>query len=168
MFNSGDVLGPGGGGFDPAPKTALVFKRGGDGVRGDVVALDLPNNDAAVSNNTIGGEASGFRNVVVPTASDYRWGQLAVLRENIADDKQGQVVYEGECWAYVTKASGNIAKGDPLYASVASGVGVLTADAVAGSKIVARAVDPATAPSTKQLKRVAFSGVYALGVHYAS
>jgi hypothetical protein len=132
------------------------------------VALDLPNADGDVSDNSIGGANSGFRNVVVPTASDYRWGQLAVLAQNIGNNNQGRVIYEGECLAYVTKASGNIAKGDPLYASVASGVGVLTADAVAGSKIVGRILEAATAPSTKQLKRVAFSGVYALGVHYAS
>lgn len=168
MFNSGDVLGPGGGGFDPAPKTALVTKRGGDGVVGDLVALDLPNNDADVSDNTVGGAASGFRNVVVPTASDYRWGQVAVLAENIGDNRSGRVVFEGECQAYVIKASGNIAKGDPLYASVTSGVGVLTADAVAGSKIVARSLEDKTGPSTKTLCRVAFSGVHALGVHYAS
>lgn len=168
MFNFGDVLGPGGGGLDPSPKTALITKRGGDGVRGDLVALDLPNNDDDVSNNRIGDANSGLRNVVVPTSSDYRWGQLAVLKDNISDNKTGTGIFEGECWAYVTKASGNISKGDPLYATVVSGVGVLTADATVGSKIVARAIEGATAPSTKQLKRVAFSGVHALGVHYAS
>lgn len=163
MFNSGDVLGPGGGGFDPAPKTARVFKRGGDGVKGDLVALDLSNTLAGgeITNNTVGDEASGFRNVIAPVSDDLNHGCLAVLLENISDDKQGDVVWEGECYAYVQKNSGNIAKGDPLYASTN---GYLDADGAAGNKVVAIALEAKTAPSTKVLCRVGFSGVHALGV----
>lgn len=163
MFNFGDVLGPGGGGLNPAPKTALVTKRGGDGSKGDLVALDLSNAVAGgeVTNNKVGDEKSGLRNVIAPVSDDLNHGVLAVLVENISDDKPGRAVFEGECYAYVQKNSGNIAKGDPLYASTN---GYLDADGVAGNKVVAIALEAKTGPSTAVLCRVGFSGVYALGV----
>jgi len=164
MFMGNATLQPPGGGLDVQPYRVLVRKRGGDGSRGDLVAFDIPNADVAVGSNSIGKENSGLQNVLAPTAADGQYGQLAVLTEAISDDDQGMAVYSGEVKAYVQKGTGDIAAGDPLYVNTA---GYLDADGVAGQKVVARSAVAVTAPATKTLARVLFSGINSLGTKHS-
>ncbi len=139
-------------GFAPWNIDARCYARGGAFTAGQVGQLDLANTDEAVTNNKVGDPASGWANIVVPTATGIKAYPLAVALEAIADDAAGQWRAEGIVYAYVVKASGNIAKGEALYA--VSGQRYLTADGSAGVRVQATAEEGATAPTTPTLIRV--------------
>lgn len=129
-------------------KTRLI-PRGGAAVRGEVFQLDLGRGDAATTNDTFGGTASSFTNVVAVTTAGSKAFPLAIADENIADDNAGWFIRRGMVKGVtVTKASGNVAIGDPLYPVAGH---ALSADAVAGVAPVAIARQALTAPGASGL-----------------
>lgn len=131
---------------------ARCTARGGAFLRGQIGQLDLAKSDPDVTNNKVGDPASGYANIVTVTAAGAKAFPKAVALEDIADDQKGQWRMEGECYAYVIKASGNIATGDALFG--VSGQKYLTADGTAGVRGEATALEDATAPTTPTLIKV--------------
>lgn len=155
------ILQPPNGGLDPSPRKCLVTVQEANRTIGELVALDLSQADAAVDNLSYGASDSGLSNVRTVDTADLAYGTLGIMIEDVTDGQQGEMVYRGRVRAKVVKASGNIAVGDPLYVGTS---GALTADAPAsGSKIVGRAAEAVTGPSTATLAWVLFEGVYPLG-----
>lgn len=126
---------------------------------GDVGAFDIANNNAAVTNNNSGDASSGLANVVSPTAGDIVCGVLCVWLQNVTTGQRGKVLIEGETDGYLIKASGNLAAGDPLVATTAKN---LSSDHSAGDRVIAICKTALTAPSTRTLGRVFFSGIRGL------
>lgn len=140
-----------------------VVKRGGAGVVGDVVMFDMAQSDSAVTSNQAGKPEGGVASVIKPVDSngELKFAQFAILLEAAADDGEALAQYGGRCKAYVIKASGNIAAGDPLGVDTN---GNLTADTASGDKIVARAAEDVTAPASRTLADVLFDGIGLIGV----
>lgn len=153
-------------GFDTGTDKRRVIVRGGNKVRGDVVQHDLAMSDAATTNNRVADPNSGLVNVITPESGQLAHGLFCVLESDINDDQKGYALYSGFCTAYCIKASGDISPGDPLTVDTA---GNLTADGSLGHKIVAvyAPLDGSTltAPSTRTLARVQFSGINPIGAH---
>ena len=153
-------------GYDCPLVRRRVIVRGGNKVLGDVVQLDLALTDAATTTNTVAATTSGFVNVVTPASAMLPHGLFGVLEENTNDDQKGYAVFEGFCFAYLIKSSGNIAPGDALCVTTA---GTLSPDGALGRKYVAFycPLDGSTlsSPSTRTLARVWFSGLNGIGTH---
>ncbi len=139
-----------------------VVARGGNRAVGYVGMFDLANSDAAVTSNKSGVETSGLASIVAPvdTGTELKFGLFCVCAEAISDDQVGNAVYKGRVKALCKVASGNITPGMPL--TVATD-GTLTADVVAGDKVVGIALETITTPTSGTLCDVLFDGMYGAG-----
>lgn len=126
---------------------------------GACFSLDLPNTYA--TSNIIGSRTSGFSTAVLPTAGSVKYGIVGITSETIALNGTGNAVTEGIVNALVTKLSGDITPGEPLYA--VTGSTALSADGNVGDRVVAMSTETVTAPSAPTLAQVFFSGVTGLG-----
>ena len=144
-------------GFDVAPRPVGVIVRGGNGTAGDIYQFDIGNTDASVVHNVAGQPDSGYVSVVDPNAAGVAGGAiLCVLMQDISDDESGLAWIEGIVdSAFVIKASGNIAVGDPLVATTSKNLDGTSAQ---GERYVALALEAKTSPSTRVLAKVWFKG----------
>lgn len=153
-------------GIDGPADRRRVIVRGGNRSKGDCLQFDLAQTDAATTNANVADPASSLVNVVTPATAMLAYGCFGMLLESTLDDQKGYVCIEGFCDAYCIKASGDINPGDPL---VVDTNGNLSADGTLGYKIVAYYApldgSAMSAPSTRTIGRVYFSGVNPIGAH---
>jgi hypothetical protein len=98
--------------FAAAP-TPVMNRTGGTRTKGDIVALDLLNTEAATPPAQLGN--------AVPVAAGNIDGFLAVvLSESTADDEEMKVCVAGPCQAKVDGGTLDVGYGDKLIASAAS------------------------------------------------
>ena len=164
---------PIGEGLCPANWDVYVTKRGGAAAKGDVVMFDLANADTATTNNTLGGLASGWKNVIEPTTALEEKGIFAVALEAIADDAEGWVRVYGIVDAFChTEDTQDLAAGELMYLDVSVEVNALTADLPASTdnnKYLAISLEAQTTdPTTPTLYSVWFNGVDGFGHHYTA
>jgi hypothetical protein len=145
-------------GIGPGKYDARVFARGQAFALGDVVQFDLAQSDDATTNSIVGDPASGFANVILPTANGAAGRSvLAVCLEAIALGQKGRVRVRGQC---PVMCAGAVTVGDDLCA--ASGAEELSTSAGAGDRYIARAVET-VAGSSRRLVLCDFDGVYGFG-----
>lgn len=162
MSKSGSVANPPFG-FAPDYKTCIGIPRGAAATKGQIWQFDLGASDADVDTFSVGRQSGVFANLIASAAAGVESGIFAVALEDIAENKPGQWCLSGICDALVQKNSGNIAAGDVLVSTAAQTY--LDADATAGARHLAKALEAATGPSTAQLKKVWFDGLDGFGVH---
>ncbi len=144
-------------GFDVTPKAFNVVVRGGDGSQGDVYQFDMGLTDASVLNNVPGERDGGYVSVVPPNAAGVAGGAImCVLMQDISDDETGIAWTVGIIpSAFVIKASGNIAIGNPLVATTSKNLDGVTAQ---GERYIALALEAQTTPTSRTLSKVWFNG----------
>lgn len=133
-------------------------------LRGQVGQFDLGNTDTDVTNDIPGDAASGFANLISPTTGANLCCIAGVFLEDTADNLKGFVVYSGDCYVYVTKASGDIAKNEALGMVAGQKYLAAAADLSAGDRLVAQALEAVTAPTTPTLCLCRVNLVNGLGV----
>jgi len=152
-------------GMECREHTVQVINRTGSTLsKGDVVMFDIKLSSTEATSNSPGKDSSGLANVVAPSdaAADFKFAQFAVITsDTIADNASGTAAVRGQVDAFVIKASGSIAAGDPLGVDANKN---LTADITSGDKIVGRAAVAATTPATRTRVSCLFEGIFALGV----
>lgn len=157
---------------------AVCFLRGGNGTKGDIMALDTTDLDAGTTAQTTtaaaeanrGGESWIFGNLIVPVTATLppvlaggvsQLTFFGVLMENALDDTRVRVRFAGFVQALCATAT---LAGDAMVA--ANGVRSLTKTVTAGNKILA--VAESTDAATAVLKPVLFNGIFGFGQGYAS
>ena len=167
-------------GFSPNQRYAPVKNLTGQAIaRGQLCALDIAGVEAEVANSGEGGLAylnpesatnrgSRYGAVTAPTASPgptASWNQdhgiFIIALEPAADNAYFKACISGEVHALVQKNSGNVAEGDPFVAAL--NAMNLVADTATGQKILAKALENVTGPSTAALCLVLFDGLYGYG-----
>lgn len=149
-----------------------MFIRAGAGLRGDCYMQDFRKGDAATTTSgatSLGLSTSTWRNLIPPTAVGIAVGGTtltnvggggaawAVLEAPGADDTEVPVVFDGHCTAFVIDATASIAVGDGL--SPDTNKNLSGSSQTASTRIVARAEEAATTPTTRALKEVCLSGL---------
>lgn len=135
---------------------------------GDLVLLDLENDDGDVDDNTVpGDDSSGFRNAVDPVATAESHGIFAIALEDAAVDTKFKARLFGIVDASVHKATaGALAPGDPLTADAGVEVNSLEIDAPAATenrKILAIGLTTVADATTPSVVSVLFNGVTGFG-----
>lgn len=102
---------------------------------GDVVQVDLAASAAESTNFKVGDANSALGNVVAVSAIGARCYPIAIALEPTADNATGNFLLRGVTNTTARQGSGDIPIGTPLTAEAADLE--LTADAVAGARIVA-------------------------------
>lgn len=144
------------------PIIVEAYNRTGSAVvAGDVVQFDLNQVNSEVTSIDEGVAASIFANFLIPVATASGVGIGAgsiygVVQGSIADNAKGKVMLRGITNAYVIAASGSIAIGDPLVLATAMNCDLIEA---AGEPYHAIALEAATTPTTRTLKKVLFEGI---------
>lgn len=131
-------------------------------LRGNVGQFDIANSDASSTDNLVGSLTSGLVNVIAPAAGGISSGIVCLFLQDAAVGQRVKVLLRGRDSALCIKSAGNISRGDRLVATTAKN---LSPDHSAGDRIIARAVDAATAPSSATLIEVDFDGINGLGVY---
>ncbi|MEQ8770063.1 MAG: hypothetical protein RIB60_06095 [Phycisphaerales bacterium] len=163
-----DEIGHGDAGFAIRNKKARLYNRVGSAkTKGYVGAVDLTHTATETTGVNEGESSGALSNVRAAAAGDVLLGNCVVLLEqSLADDAIGYWQAGGEAKALVSKNSGNVAVGDPLYVGVSGQVGTLTTDASAGAARVGVAQEALTAPGdTGALCTVLFDGEPFRGSH---
>lgn len=143
-------------GYYPPKRTIIAYNRSGATVNaGDVLALDLTQDNSEVTTTDLGKEDSVFANAQTPTIGDRRFGVIVAAMETIADNAKGRFLVEGVMDVFVIKASGNIAIGDELAANIN---GNLDGASAAGYRYYGIALEAQTTPTSRVLSKVYFKG----------
>lgn len=169
------ISGPGRG-FQPDQDDRYVFTRVACS-RGDLLQLDLPNDDADVDNNTLastdattGEPNSGFNNVVDPpgTPTQESHGIFCIALEAGSADTWIKVRFRGIVEAFIHDngaGSGSAAAGDHLTRddSEVNALTFDTPDATDNKKILGIALEAVATPATPTLGDILFDGVHGFG-----
>lgn len=149
-----------------------MFVRGGAGLRGDCYMQDFRKGDAATTTSgasSLGLSTSTWRNLIPPTAVGIAVGGTTltnvggggpawcVLDAPVADDQEVAVTFDGHTTAFVIDASASIAVGDGLVPDTNKNLSGSSQSA--NTRIVARAEEAKTTPTTRTLAEVCISGL---------
>lgn len=154
-------------GYIPELLTFNGWNRTGGAVAvGDVLSLDTIKSQAestSVDPITATGDTLIYANLITPTAATILDGDMVVVTDLLggtgADNTLVKVAIEGIVSAFVIKASGNIAIGDPLVATTAKNMdGIINPGAAAFERVVAQALTAHTAPTSRVLGTVRLFG----------
>lgn len=151
--------------FGPDEDVIAYNRSGAELAIGDVVQFDLNQSQSETDSIAENDSGSILANVIDPvaTASGVGIGAgsiYAVAREVIADNAKGTMRVRGVCNAFVIAASGSIAIGDPLVCAASNNLDLVEA---AGEPYHAIALEAATTPTTRVLKKVYFEGRHNFG-----
>ena len=149
----------------------LYNRTGGALSRGALVELDLHQVAAETTGIDFHDASSVFANAVTPASATLSFGWYAVLLDaSLADNAKGRFALWGKIQALVEDDADSLAVGDPLQPVDATGnlVGIASGAATAGAKIIARALEDVTTPTTAELATVLFNGVTGFGTFAAS